>query len=88
MERKRYLSMSQEKVDRYKEQKKNRKAIQAKKKRDALIARGCAGVVAAALVCWIGYSVFDNYQTKQNSKPVTVDITALDEYTNSLTAEE
>jgi len=31
--------MSQEKVDRYKEQKRNRKAIQAKKKRNALIAR-------------------------------------------------
>ena len=48
--------MSQEKVDRYKEQKKNRKAIQAKKKRKALIEKICAGVIVLALVCWIGYS--------------------------------
>ena len=45
--------MSQEKVDRYKEQKKNRKAIQAKKKRKALIEKICAGVIVLALVCWI-----------------------------------
>lgn len=79
--------MSQEKVDRYKEQKKNRKAIQAKKKRNAMIARVCGGVIALALVAWIGFSVVDSYQTSQNSKPVTVDITALDEYTSSVSAE-
>lgn len=76
--------MSQEKVDRYKEQKKNRKAIQAKKKRNAMISRICAAVVALALVCWIGFSAVDSYQTRQNSKPVTADITALDDYTYSL----
>ena len=44
--------MSQEKVDRYKEQKRNRKAIQAKKKRNALIARICSALVALTLVVW------------------------------------
>lgn len=79
--------MSQEKVDRYKEQKRNRKAILAKKKRNALISRICAGAAVAALACWIGYSVMDNYQAKQNSKPVTADISALDEYTASFETE-
>lgn len=80
--------MSQEKVDRYKEQKRNRKAIQAKKKRNSLLARGCVGLVVLGLVAWLGYSVADIYQTKQNSKPVTADITALNEYMASLSVEE
>lgn len=80
--------MSQEKVDRYKEQKKNRKAIQAKKKRNALITKVCASLIALALVAWVGFSVADSYQKKQNSGPVTADITALDDYVTSLNAEE
>lgn len=80
--------MSQEKVDRYKEQKRNRKAIQAKKKRNALIAKSCSALIVLALVVWLGYSAVDSYQAKQNSKPVSVDTSALDEYTASLEAEE
>lgn len=80
--------MSQEKVDRYKEQKKNKKAIQAKKKRNAMIVKTCGGLIVLALVVWLGYSAADSYQKKQNSQPVTADITALDDYMNALTAEE
>ena len=80
--------MSQEKVNRYKEQKKNRMAIQAIKKRNALITKVCASLAALALVAWLGYSVMDSYEKKQNSGPVTADITALDNYTASLNAEE
>ena len=79
--------MSQEIVDRYKEQRRNRKAIQARKKRNSLIAKGCAGLVALALVGWLGYSAWDIYETKQNSGPVTADITALNDYTAGLSAE-
>ncbi|MFG6332601.1 MAG: hypothetical protein K1W28_12375 [Lachnospiraceae bacterium] len=80
--------MSQEKVDRYKEQKKNRKAIQARKKRNALITKVCASLAALALVAWLGYSAADSYQKKQNSGPVTADITALNDYVTSLNADE
>lgn len=80
--------MSQEKVDRYKEQKKNRKAIQAKKKRKALITKACVSLVALALVAWLGYSAVDSYEKKQNSGPVTADTTALDDYMTSLNTEE
>lgn len=80
--------MSQEKVDRYKEQKRNRKAIQAKKNRNAMITKVCCGVAVVALAAWIGYSFVDSYQTKANSEPVTADLTALDDYMSSLAAEE
>ena len=80
--------MSQEKVDRYKEQKKNRKAIQARKKRNALITNACASLIALALVAWLGYSIVDSYEKKQNSGPVTADISALDDYIMSLDAEQ
>lgn len=80
--------MSQEKVDRYKEQKKNKKAIQAKKKRNALIIKICGGVLVLALGFWVGYSAVDSYKAKVNNKPVTADITALDDYMNALMTEE
>ena len=75
--------MSQEKVDRYKEQKKNRKAIQAKKKRKALIEKICAGVIVLALVCWLGYSVYD-IATRPDTSALTINTTALDDYLNGL----
>lgn len=80
--------MSQEKVNRYKEEKKNRKAIQARKKRNALLAKLCGGVIALALVVWLGYSAVDSYQTKQNSQPVTVDTSALDEFMADISTAE
>lgn len=80
--------MSQEKVDRYKEQKKNRKAIQAKKKRKALISKVCGCLVVLALAAWLGYSAVDSYQTKVNSGEVAVDTTAIDDYMNSVTEAE
>jgi len=44
--------------------------------------------VALALVAWFGYSAADTYQKKQNSKPVTADISALEDYFASLSPEE
>lgn len=76
--------MSQEKVDRYKEQKRNRKAIQAKKKRNALLVKLCGGALCLGLVAWIGYSAVDSYQRMLNSTPVTADITAINEYVSSI----
>lgn len=79
--------MSQEKVDRYKEQKKNRKAIQAKKKREAFLAKCGCGLVVVLLAAWLGYSAVDSYYAKANSETVYTDVTALNEYTSSLAAE-
>ena len=75
--------MSQEKVDRYKEQ----KAIQAKKKKEAFLTKLCAGLIAIALVAWLGYSVMYKYDQKQNSGDVTADITALNDYVSGLSTD-
>ncbi len=78
--------MSQEKVNRYKEEKANRKAIQAKEKRKKMIAKAVGGVIALGLVCWIGYSVYD-MANKPDTTPVEVDASALDDYINAIDAE-
>ena len=51
--------MSQEKVDRYKEQKANRKEIIKKEKQEKAVRRSIGILVAAVCVVWLGYSVVD-----------------------------
>ena len=80
--------MSQEKVNRYKEDKKNRKAIVAKKKRNALLTKVCGSVIVIALAAWLGFSAVDSYQKSQTSGEVVVDTTALDNYMNNTVAAE
>lgn len=75
--------MSQEKVNQYKEEKRNRKEIEKKKKQKALIIKLCAGVVLAALVIWIGYSAVVTVQNAEGPA-VTVDASAITEYVNGL----
>lgn len=78
--------MSQEKVNRYKEEKANRKEIIAKEKKKKRISMICAGVIALALVGWLGYSVYD-MATRPDTSDVTIDSAALDEYLDGLEAE-
>ena len=61
--------MSQEKVDRYKERKRNRKAIEAKKKREVLLTKLCAGLLVLALVGWLGYSEYINMSRNRTVVP-------------------
>lgn len=75
--------MSQEKVNQYKENKKNRKEIEKKAKQKAKTTKICAGVVAAALVIWLGYSAVVTIQNAEGPA-VTVDTTAVSEYVNNL----
>ena len=56
--------MSQEKVERYKEEKKNRKKIMAQEKRKRVLSALCGWVIALAFVGWIGVSFYDAYQDK------------------------
>ena len=48
--------MSQAKVDRYKEEKKNRKKIMAKEKRMRIAGYVAGCLVAAGIIGWAGYS--------------------------------
>ena len=79
--------MSQAKVDRYKEEKKNRKEIMAKEKRADRLRKlaGCALVLV--LGTWIGVSGYNWYQASRPLETVYVDTTALDDYMTTLEAE-
>lgn len=75
--------MSQEKVNQYKENKKNRKEIAKKAKQKSLITKICIGVVGAVLVGWLGYSAVVTIQNAEGPT-VTVDTTAVSDYVNNL----
>ena len=80
--------MSQEKVDRYKEEKKNRQKLIKKQKIQSAMYKTAGVLVAAVLVGWIGYSVYDGITSSQaaESKTYSVDTTAVDEYLNEMSA--
>lgn len=80
--------MSQEKVAKYKEAKANRKETMKKEKRAKLIRNSVIGVVFAAAVGWVGYSAVVTYIESQPRKSVEVDYEAVDNYIQSLGAEE
>lgn len=84
--------MSQAKVDRYKEEKRNRAKIIKKEKRQWMATKLGMYLVGLVLVAWIGVSVYNGVTTKDASeieKPTyTVDTTALDDFMMDLTAEE
>ena len=84
--------MSQEKVDRYKEQKRNRVKIIKKEKRQWMLTKMAGGLVAVLLVVWVGVSVYNYSEVSDNTATVdlptyTVDTAALDDYLNEMTAE-
>lgn len=76
--------MSQEKVNRYKEEKANRKQIMRKQKLMHTVRATLMGVVAVALVGWLGYSAYGIYEDKQPREVVEVDYTAVSAYLQSL----
>ena len=78
--------MSQAKVDKYKEQKKNRDKIMKREKRERILAEVSVCVVVVALIGWAGYSFYQNHKpTVVNT--YTVDGTALTDYMSELNAE-
>ncbi|MBR2402063.1 MAG: hypothetical protein IKB01_04715 [Lachnospiraceae bacterium] len=79
--------MSQAKVDRYKEDKKNRKEIMAKEKRANMLRALAGGAVLVVILGWIGVSAYDMYQANQPLETIYVDTTAVDEYVSTLNAE-
>ncbi len=80
--------MSQEKVDRYKQEKANRKVILKREKRKRIAARIITTVVCAAIVGWIGYSVYDSAEKKAATTQTEVNVSAVTDYLESLTADE
>mgnify|MGYP003095919811 CR=1 FL=1 len=78
--------MSQAKVDKYKDQKKNRDKIMKREKRERILAEVIVCVVVVALIGWAGYSFYQNHKpTVVNT--YTVDGAALTDYMSELNAE-
>ena len=73
--------MSQAKVDKYKQDKANRKEIMRKEKMQSRIRKSVAVVVAVVVVGWAGYSAYNSYTTGQEE--VSIDYTAVDELTQN-----
>lgn len=78
--------MSQEKVNQYKEEKKNRKAIVKKEKRKSMLMKVCASVILLAVAGWIVYSAVITIKDAEGPA-VTVDGTAISDYVDTLTEE-
>lgn len=75
--------MSQQKVDRYKKEKYSRKKQLQKEKRDLIIYKIAGTVIGAAIVVWIGFSV---YARVQENTPVTYTEVNMDAVNNYMAA--
>lgn len=76
--------MSQEKVDRYKQEKANRKQIMRKQKAMGIVRKLILAVVALALVGWLGYSAFDIYESGKERVVAEVNYDAVTNYLNNM----
>lgn len=83
--------MSQAKVDRYKEEKRNREKIMKKQKREWMATKIGLSLVGVLMVVWIGVSVYHGVNAPEESTgelaSYTVNTTALDDFMNDLMAE-
>ena len=71
--------MSQEKVDRYKQEKVNRKQIMRKQKLMNNMRKGVLVVVALALIGWLGYSAYDIYVNYNLAVQAGITVSRIDE---------
>ena len=80
--------MSQEKVNRYKEEKANRKKMLRRQKVMNTVRKTVVSVVCVAVLGWIGYSVYDKAASGEGSKETVVfDAGAVQDYLSDLMAE-
>ena len=79
--------MSQEKVDRYKQEKANSKQRMRKQRMMGIIRKGGLLIAALALVGWLGYSAYDMYESGKDRTVAEVNYDSVTDYLNSLTAE-
>ena len=72
--------MSQAKVDRYKEQKKNRKKIMKKEKCKAFLGRTVGVLICVAILGWAGWSCWNLYESKKPASYTEVNMDAISDY--------
>ena len=76
--------MSQAKVDRYKEEKANRKKIMRREKIANKLRTCVVGIVAIALVFWIGYSAYNMYESSRPVKEAKVNYQSIDTFNQEI----
>ena len=76
--------MSQAKVDRYKEEKKNRKKTIAREKKLHVLRVICAYLVAIVLIGWAGYSAYHVYESKKPMETIYTNLDAINDYMATL----
>lgn len=79
--------MSQAKVDQYKKDKANRKKIVKRERVNRMCARIIGYAIVLAIVAWAGVSGYQYYESVKPAKTYVADITAIDEYLDSLNEE-
>lgn len=82
--------MSQEKVNRYKEEKANRKKIMKREKIKKVILSISGSVVGICLVVWLGYSGYNFFRTQKTENPTKteIDLSAATDYLDTLFVDE
>lgn len=80
--------MSQAKVDRYKQEKANRKKIMAQEKRKHLLAVVCGWVIVIAIVGWAGFSAYNAYENSRPVETIYANLDSINSYMASLSAAE
>ena len=77
--------MSQEKVDRYKEEKSHRKQNLKKAKAKSIAGRICAVAIADFIIVWGCYYIYTRHEENKPTNYIEIDPTAINDYQNSLT---
>lgn len=76
--------MSQEKVDRYKQEKANRRKNVKKEKLQNTFRKLAVGIAGLALIGWIGYSAYGTYEARKPQQEAHIDYTALTDLQSEL----
>ncbi len=76
--------MSQAKVERYKEEKMNRKKIMAQEKRKRIAGYVVGCLVGVAIIGWAGYSGYNAYENSKPMETVYVNLESINDYMNTL----
>ena len=80
--------MSQAKVEKYKEQKANRKQTMKKEKLQRIVRNSIAAVVVVAALGWVGYSRVTSIIDSIPREEVKVDYNAISNYESALNGTE
>lgn len=82
--------MSQEKVDRYKQEKANRKKTLKREKFKKGVLTTVGTVVCVVIIGWIGYSGYGYFQSQkaENATQTEIDVSSINDYLSGLSGTE